>query len=115
MRKIVTVTDEAPSPPRPARIAAWHPVLLRSRGEHPEGAFTDIGRMLDVSETGLLLQTAHRQEIGAELDLEIATTGQLLFARGVVIRVRADDGGGFELGLAWTGIPTEGLAALLYP
>lgn len=100
---------------RPSRIAAQHPVLFRRRAA--QGAMTapEIGRMLDVSETGFLLQSARPLELGAEVELEIATAGQLLFARGVLVRTQPADDGGFELGLRWTGIPNEALLALLYP
>jgi hypothetical protein len=73
-----------------------------------------MGEVLDVSESGFRLRASEELPPGAEIDLEIVVAGELLYARGKVVRVGADEDGLYEHGLTWTGIPTESLYTLLY-
>lgn len=104
-----------PSEPRRPRLATHHPATYRPRrAAAPPGA-PPLGEVLDISESGLRLRTAEELDLGVEVDLEIVVGGELLFARGRVVRVRARGNGGlWDCGLRWTGIPTETLYALLY-
>jgi hypothetical protein len=101
------------SDPRSPRLPADYPVQYRPRGT--ERASLALGQMVDISESGLRLQIGGSLPVETVVELEIAAGGNLIHARGQVMRVVDDGDGHFDLGLRWLGIATENLYALLYP
>lgn len=100
--------------PRRPRLPTRHPATFRPRTATDRPVMPVVGEVLDVSESGLRLRTAEELALGAEIDLEIAVRGELIFARGKVMRIQPANAGRFDCGLRWTGIPTETLYLLLY-
>lgn len=100
--------------PRQPRLSTSHPASFRPRSERTSDEPPRMGQVRDVSESGFKLVSAVELEKGAEIDLEIVVEGEILFARGKVVRSLPDEDGLWECGLTWTGIPTESLFRLLY-
>jgi len=103
-----------PDEPRRPRLTTSHPATYRPHDDAAVGATPIVGEVMDLSESGFRLRSSQELDLGAEIDLEIVVGGELLFARGRVVRVSRADDGRFECGLRWNGIPTETLYALLY-
>jgi len=100
--------------PRRPRLTTSHPATYRPHHDAAVRATPVVAEVMDISESGFRLRTSQGLGLGAEIDLEIVVAGELLFARGRVVRVSHADDGGFDCGLRWNGIPTETLYALLY-
>lgn len=98
---------------RSPRLPADYPVQYRPRGSERESL--GLGQMVDISESGLRIQIGAPLPVETVVELEIAARGQLIHARGQVMRVVEDDSGQCDLGLRWLGIATENLYTLLYP
>lgn len=67
-----------------------------------------MGRTLNVSEGGILLETNFALEIGNSITLTIAMEDELVNVRGTVVHSKAGQGELFTNGVEFSDIPAEG-------
>ncbi|MDR9500280.1 MAG: PilZ domain-containing protein [Desulfurivibrionaceae bacterium] len=71
-----------------------------------------MGRTLNLSESGILLESTTRLEPGQAVDMEIALQNDLINARGVVAHSSATDRDHYQTGLEFTKISSADLEIL---
>ncbi len=71
-----------------------------------------MGRTLNVSESGILLETHFSMKSGQTISLTVAIEEQLLDIRGFVIRCRQSEENTFLTGIEFEGLDLEGFALL---
>ncbi len=71
-----------------------------------------MGRTLNISQSGILLETTTELSTGQLMDMEMAMHDQLIAARGTVIHCQPLGDGQFQVGIEFTAIKDKDLAIL---
>lgn len=71
-----------------------------------------MGRTLNLSESGILLETTMQMEPGQAVDMEIALQNDLINARGVVAHSSAADKDHYQTGIEFTKISNADMEIL---
>ena len=98
---------------RSPRVRAVHLIAYGVRGEEKEYEALEVGRTLDVSETGVRVETMTRLDQGLDLEMDIAVGEELLRLHGRVVNSEAGDDAPFETGIELTEISDEDRARLV--
>lgn len=98
---------------RDPRVRSMHLVSYEAHAVDPTASPLTVGRTLDVSATGLRVETALMLGLGQELDLEIAVGEQVVEAKGRVVHAAEAGGSTFVTGVEFTDIAPEDLEFLL--
>lgn len=99
---------------RSPRVESIHLVTFEAEGAEGVGASAvEVGRTLDVSVTGLRVETPTHLAVGRELDLEIAVGERVVRATGRVMHVEEAAEGLWEVGVQFTEVSREDQRALV--
>ena len=71
-----------------------------------------MGRTLNLSETGILLETSIEMTPGQSVDMEIALQNDLIDARGTVAHSKASDDDHFHTGIEFTQVSSSDMEIL---
>jgi hypothetical protein len=106
--RVEELSDRRRSP----RVRSLRLVTLEPIGAEAKEVPIDVGRTLDVSGTGVRVETTRELAPGQDLELQIAAGDRLVSARGRT--VHAEPAGGlWVIGIAWVEIAPGDLAFLL--
>ena len=95
------------------RIDSQNLTSLVSTDENDLFVYQCMGRTLNVSESGILLETFHPMEINFLLELTIAFQDQILEFKGRVVRCIKMGSGWYETGVEFTELDDDDKVILL--
>ena len=99
---------------RSPRVESIHLVTFEAEGAEGLGASAvEVGRTLDVSVSGVRVETTTEIAPGRELDLEIAVGERVVRAQGRVLHVERVAEGRWELGVQFTAVTREDQVVLV--
>jgi hypothetical protein len=99
---------------RSPRVESIHLVTFEAEGaEGIGGTAVEVGRTLDVSVSGVRVETAIELDAGRELDLDVAVAERLIRAQGRVIHAEPMAPDRWEIGIQFTRIEPDDLELLV--